>query len=64
MLIWEKGYYVVIVHCRDRAKLLFDIVYTLIDMQYVVYHASISSQGVQAYREYYIRHVDGQEQNS
>ncbi|KAJ9146205.1 hypothetical protein P3X46_028500 [Hevea brasiliensis] len=41
----EKGYSVVSVRCKDRAKLLFDIVCTLTDMQYVVFHATISSDG-------------------
>ena len=39
----EKGYSVVSVRCKDRAKLMFDIVCTLTDMQYVVFHATISS---------------------
>lgn len=41
----EKGYSVVSVSCKDRAKLMFDIVCTLTDMQYVVFHATISSDG-------------------
>ena len=41
----EKGYSVVSVKCKDRAKLMFDIVCTLTDMQYVVFHAAISSDG-------------------
>lgn len=41
----EKGYSVVSVSCKDRAKLMFDIVCTLTDMQYVVFHAAISSDG-------------------
>ncbi|XVF39189.1 hypothetical protein PTKIN_Ptkin01aG0015500 [Pterospermum kingtungense] len=41
----EKGYSVVSVRCKDRAKLMFDIVCTLTDMQYVVFHANISSNG-------------------
>lgn len=41
----EKGYSVVSVQCKDRAKLMFDIVCTLTDMQYVVFHATISSDG-------------------
>lgn len=44
----DKGYSVVNVQCRDRTKLLFDIVCTLTDMQYVVFHASISSEGPNA----------------
>ncbi|KAJ4841684.1 Arsenical-resistance protein 3 [Turnera subulata] len=55
----DKGYSVVNVHCKDRAKLLFDIVCTLTDMQYVVFHATISSNGPYALQEYYIRHMDG-----
>ncbi|CAM8936625.1 hypothetical protein QQ045_014373 [Rhodiola kirilowii] len=55
----EKGYSVVTVHCKDRSKLLFDIVCTLTDMQYVVFHASISSDGPYASQEYFIRHKDG-----
>lgn len=55
----EKEYSVVSVWCKDRAKLLFDIVCTLTDMQYVVFHATISSDGPYALQEYYIRHMDG-----
>lgn len=42
----EKDYSVVNVKCRDRSKLLFDIVCTLTDMHYVVSHASVSSDGI------------------
>ncbi|PIA47681.1 hypothetical protein AQUCO_01400352v1 [Aquilegia coerulea] len=55
----DKGYSVVNVRCKDRSKLLFDIVCTLTDMQYVVFHASVSSEGPYALQEYYIRHMDG-----
>ncbi|XP_019426018.1 PREDICTED: ACT domain-containing protein ACR3-like isoform X1 [Lupinus angustifolius] len=55
----EKGYSVVAVKCKDRAKLMFDIVCTLTDMQYVVFHATISSDGPNASQEYFIRHMDG-----
>ncbi|KAF2306839.1 hypothetical protein GH714_021898 [Hevea brasiliensis] len=48
----EKGYSVVSVWCKDRAKLLFDIVCTLTDMQYVVFHATISSDGPYALQVY------------
>lgn len=41
----EKGYSVVTVSCKDRPKLMFDIVCTLTDMQYVVFHATIASDG-------------------
>ncbi|KAI3713910.1 hypothetical protein L1987_72498 [Smallanthus sonchifolius] len=32
---------------------------TLTDMQYVVYHATIIAEGVEASQEFYIRHTDG-----
>lgn len=41
----ERGYSEVNVRCRDRPKLLFDTVCTLTDMQYVVFHAAVSSKG-------------------
>jgi len=46
----ERGYSVVTVQCKDRAKLLFDIVCTLTDMEYVVFHATIDSQGSQTFQ--------------
>ncbi|CAH9075626.1 unnamed protein product [Cuscuta epithymum] len=55
----EKDYSVVNVRCKDRSKLMFDIVCTLTDMNYVVFHAAISSDGLYASQEYYIRHTDG-----
>ncbi|MCO5603590.1 hypothetical protein L7F22_057741 [Adiantum nelumboides] len=55
----ERGYSIVNLRCKDRPKLLFDIVCTLTDMEYVVYHASIGVDGSSASQEYYIRHVDG-----
>lgn len=41
----EKGYLVVNVECVDRPKLMFDTVCTLMDMQFNVFHASVSSRG-------------------
>lgn len=55
----EKGYSIVDVQCMDRPKLMFDIVCTLTDMQYVIFHASITSHGPFACQEYYIRHRNG-----
>ncbi|RVX23806.1 ACT domain-containing protein ACR1 [Vitis vinifera] len=55
----EKGYSVVNVKSRDRPKLLFDTVCTLTDMQYVVFHAAVSSKGSIAVQEYFIRQMDG-----
>ncbi|KAF5763948.1 putative [Protein-PII] uridylyltransferase [Helianthus annuus] len=55
----EKDYTVVTIHCRDRPKLLFDIICTLTDMQYVVFHGVVQTEKMEAFQEYYIRHVDG-----
>ncbi|XP_040990315.1 ACT domain-containing protein ACR8-like [Juglans microcarpa x Juglans regia] len=55
----ERGYSVVNVQCKDRSKLLFDIVCTLTDMEYVVFHATVNTAGDVAYLEFYIRHRDG-----
>ncbi|OMO56431.1 hypothetical protein CCACVL1_26555 [Corchorus capsularis] len=55
----EKGYSVVNVRSRDRTKLLFDTVCVLTDMEYVVFHAAVSSQGAMADQEYFVRRQDG-----
>ncbi|KAG8642753.1 ACT domain-containing protein ACR1 isoform X4 [Manihot esculenta] len=55
----EKGYSVVNMRSRDRPKLLFDTLCALTDMQYVVFHAAVSSRGTMADQEYFIRHKDG-----
>ncbi|KAK3038505.1 hypothetical protein RJ639_029803 [Escallonia herrerae] len=55
----ERGYSVVNIHCKDRTKLLFDVVCTLTDMQYVVFHATINTTRDRAYLEFFIRHTDG-----
>ncbi|KAL8538470.1 hypothetical protein ACS0TY_000468 [Phlomoides rotata] len=55
----EKDYTVITLRSKDRPKLLFDIICTLTDMQYVVYHGVVHTGTVEAYQEYYIRHVDG-----
>ncbi|XP_052203744.1 ACT domain-containing protein ACR4-like [Diospyros lotus] len=55
----DKGYTVVNLRCPDRPKLIFDTVFTLTDMQYVVFHGTIIAEGLEAYQEYYIRHMDG-----
>lgn len=46
----EKGYSVLNVTSPDRPKLLFDTVCTLTDMQYVVFHATVSSKGSIAFQ--------------
>ncbi|RWR87001.1 ACT domain-containing protein [Cinnamomum micranthum f. kanehirae] len=55
----DKGYSAVNIRCKDRPKLLFDIVCTLTDMEYVVFHASVTTEGAEANQEFYIRHIDG-----
>lgn len=55
----ERGYSIVNVQCKDRRKMLFDVVCTLTDMQYVVFHGTIDTRNGQAYMEFYIRHTDG-----
>ncbi|MQL92472.1 hypothetical protein Taro_025097 [Colocasia esculenta] len=55
----DRGYSAVSVQCRDRPKLLFDVVCTLTDMDYVVFHGTIDTDGDRAHQEFYIRHVDG-----
>ncbi|GAV60528.1 ACT domain-containing protein, partial [Cephalotus follicularis] len=55
----EKGYSIVSIKCKDRRRLMFDTVCTLTDMQYIIFHASISSDGGCAFQEYFIRHLDG-----
>ncbi|CAN4079077.1 unnamed protein product [Withania somnifera] len=55
----EKDYTVITMRSRDRPKLLFDIVCTLTDMQYVVFHGVVHTGKMEAYQEFYIRHVDG-----
>lgn len=44
----DKGYSAVNIRCKDRPKLLFDIVCTLTDMEYVVFHASVTTEGAEA----------------
>ncbi|KAL8141692.1 hypothetical protein V2J09_014724 [Rumex salicifolius] len=55
----EWGYSVVNVQCKDRTKILFDVVCTLTDMDYVVCHGTVDTEGNRAYQEFYIRHKDG-----
>lgn len=55
----ELGYSIVNVNCADRAKLLFDTVCTLTDMQYVIHHATINTDNGLAMQEYYLRSNDG-----
>ncbi|KAH9291026.1 hypothetical protein KI387_044155 [Taxus chinensis] len=55
----EKGYSVINIKSKDRPKLLFDTIFPLTDMQYVVFHGAVDLDGPDAFQEYYIRHMDG-----
>ncbi|XP_024996300.1 ACT domain-containing protein ACR8-like [Cynara cardunculus var. scolymus] len=55
----DKGYSVLNVQSKDRPKLLFDVVCTLTDMQYVVFHATINTTEDGAHLEFFIKHMDG-----
>ncbi|XP_074285588.1 ACT domain-containing protein ACR2 [Silene latifolia] len=56
---YQKGYSIVNVECKDRSRVMFDTLCTLIDMEYVIFHASVSCQDGYAFQEYFIRHRDG-----
>ncbi|XWS51454.1 hypothetical protein CRYUN_Cryun12cG0177700 [Craigia yunnanensis] len=55
----DRDYTVVTLRSLDRPKLLFDTVCCLTDMEYVVFHGTVITGRMEAYQEYYIRHVDG-----
>ncbi|KAF5457413.1 hypothetical protein F2P56_021516 [Juglans regia] len=55
----QKEYTVITMRSKDRPKLLFDIICTLTDMQYVVFHGVVKTGRMEAYQEFFIRHVDG-----
>lgn len=46
----ERDYTVVSMRSKDRPKLLFDIVCTLTDMEYVVFHGMVSTGRMEAYQ--------------
>lgn len=46
----EKDYTVVTMRSKDRPKLLFDIVCTLTDMEYVVFHGMVNTGRMEAYQ--------------
>ncbi|KAG2243428.1 hypothetical protein Bca52824_094718 [Brassica carinata] len=60
----DRGYSIVTVKSKDRRRLMFDTICTLIDMQYVIFHAALRSDGADAFQEYFIRHVDGRALNT
>ncbi|WOK98813.1 ACT domain-containing protein ACR8-like [Canna indica] len=55
----SRGYSIVSVRCRDRAKLLFDVICVLYDMKYDIFHAAISTEAGRADLELYIRDKHG-----
>ncbi|KAM7279912.1 hypothetical protein ACFE04_007046 [Oxalis oulophora] len=59
MLNIEKNYTVITMKSKDRPKLLFDIICTLTDMGYVVFHGMVNVGRMEAHQEFYIRHIDG-----
>lgn len=46
----EKDYTVITMRSKDRPKLLFDIVCTLTDMQYVIFHGVVHTGRLEAYQ--------------
>ena len=48
----EKWYSIVSIECKDRPRLMFDTVCTLTDMQYVIFHTSISSREGRSFQVY------------
>ncbi|XP_073302429.1 ACT domain-containing protein ACR8-like [Primulina huaijiensis] len=55
----ERDYSVVNIQSKDRTKLLFDVICTLTDMEYVVFHATVDTTGDRASLEFFMRHMDG-----
>ncbi|ONI19975.1 hypothetical protein PRUPE_3G308800 [Prunus persica] len=47
----QKDYTVVTMRSKDRPKLLFDIICTLTDMQYVVFHGMVNTGRMEAYQQ-------------
>ncbi|WJX23895.1 hypothetical protein P8452_13076 [Trifolium repens] len=55
----QRGYTIVNVECKDHSRLMFDIVCTLTDMDYDIFHAYTRSQEGYVFQEYFIKHVGG-----
>ncbi|XP_074373525.1 ACT domain-containing protein ACR8-like [Apium graveolens] len=60
----ERGYSGINVYCKDRARLLFDVVCTLTDMDYVVFHAVVNTTGDTAHMEFFVKNTNGVPINS
>ncbi|CAI9303564.1 unnamed protein product [Lactuca saligna] len=46
----EKDYTIITMRFRDRPKLLFNIIWTLTDKQYVVFHGVVHTRKMEAYQ--------------
>jgi UTP:GlnB (protein PII) uridylyltransferase len=55
----ERGYSVVTMQCPDRPKLLYDVVCTLADMDYLVVDGTVDTSRGEARQDFYIRNADG-----
>ncbi|XP_020596112.1 ACT domain-containing protein ACR4-like isoform X1 [Phalaenopsis equestris] len=57
---WKDVNYIVVkMRSSDRAKLMFDVVCALTDLDYNIFHGSIISQDSVAYQEYFARRTNG-----
>lgn len=54
----EKDYTVITVRSKDRPKLLFDIICTLTDMDYIVYHGVVHTGTSEAYQVKFLTHFE------
>ncbi|KAJ0617693.1 putative ACT domain-containing protein ACR1-12 [Helianthus annuus] len=48
--VYCKDCLVVTIRCTDRPRLLFDIIYTLIDMDYIVLHGYIKAERTETFQ--------------
>lgn len=53
----QRGYLIVNVEFKDRPRLMFDIVCTLTDLEYAIFHASTISRGGCAFHVYTFIHI-------
>eukprot|EP00898_Chlorokybus_atmophyticus_P003848 jgi/Chlat1/4464/Chrsp29S00332 len=53
------GYTLLSIRSPDRPKLFFDVLCTLTDMHYEIFHATIDSSDGLGLQEFYLRHKDG-----
>lgn len=53
----QRGYSIVNVEFKDRPRLMFDIVCTLTDLEYTIFHASTNSRAGCAFQVYTFIHI-------